>query len=103
MMKLNFRSLFVFFLLTGMFVSQVLPLDSSFGLFEREEVRERTMSESKADKTDGAPLQLTYAIAPYAWSIIQVQSYKYTLNAYLVSIYMTCLIGHAQRGPPVVA
>ena len=100
MLKLNFRSLFVFFLLTGMFVGQVLPLDNSLGLFEREEVRESTMSESKADKTDGAPLQPTYAIATNTWLLNPHQEDQHTLGTQLVAVCSTYSDRHAPRGPP---
>ena len=103
MQKINFRSLFVFFLLTGMFVGQVLPLDSSLGLFEREEVRESTMSESKTDKTDATPLHPVYLVATNTWLVSPHQDGQHILSTQLVAACSTYSDSHAPRGPPFTA
>ena len=103
MMELNFRSLFVFFLLTGMFIGQVLPLDNSLGLFEREEVRESTMSEFKTDKPDGAPLHPVYLIATNSWLVSPHQEDQHVLSTQLMAVCSTYPDCYAPRGPPFTA
>ncbi len=103
MLKFEFRSLFVFFLLTGIFIGQVLPFDSSMGLFEREEVQENTLSETKADKPDGAPLHIVFAFAPDSCSIMQNRNGKPITAVRITSLCARNHLGHTPRGPPLSA
>lgn len=52
MLKSVFRPLFVIFFLSSMVLGQVLPLDSTVGLFERDDVRERSWSETADTSSD---------------------------------------------------
>ncbi len=101
MLKIEFRSLFVFFLLTGIFIGQVLPFDRSMGLFEREEVQESTLSETKADKPDGAPLHIAFTIAPDTCPIMQNRDGNVIIAVRISSRCARFHIGHTPRGPPL--
>jgi hypothetical protein len=97
MLKFDFRSLFVFFLLTGMFIGQALPFDSLSSLFERE----NAMSEAKTDKPDSVSLLPISALAPDLWPVISGQSYSCRLGEHFAAAYAIFLIGHTSRGPPL--
>ena len=102
MLKLNFRFLFVFFLLTNIFLGRVLSFDRSIGLFEREKITENCSSKVKTDGPDKASLHTIITLAPDSSSTSPVINEPVAADNQSQMMRSLYIISYTCRGPPLI-